>query len=105
MTTNWIGEWKNQYGSNLSITRVHDGRIEGFFQSAVDKSIKGHPINGICTGNLIAIAVASGTEGEKIATWTGIFHEGRIETLWHVAVGGKGLWESFLTGSDIFTRA
>jgi len=104
MNTNLVGQWKNQYGSQLNIDHVEHSRITGSFQSAVDKSIPASPAFGLCTGNLIVINVASSKEGEKIASWTGVLRDDRIETLWHVAVGGKGMWESVLTGSDTFTR-
>lgn len=104
MNTTLIGQWKNQYGSQLNIDQVENGRIIGSFKSAVDKSIPASPAFGLSTGNLIVINVASSKEGEKIASWTGVVQDNRIETLWHVAVGGKGMWEAMLTGSDIFTR-
>jgi hypothetical protein len=40
----------------------------------------------------------------RSASWTGILREGRIETMWHVVVSGKGVWEDFLTGADTFER-
>jgi len=104
MESAWIGSWKNQYGSQLNIDTINSGHIEGSFQSAVDKSIPASEIAGFCTGDLIVVAVRSREEGKKIASWTGILQDGRIETPWHVAIGGKGTWEAFLTGSDIFTR-
>jgi hypothetical protein len=104
MSTNIIGQWKNQYGSQLSIDSVDQGRITGSFKSAVDKSIPASAAFGLYTGNLIIINVASSKEGEKIASWTGVLQDNRIETLWHVAIGGKGMWEAMLTGADTFTR-
>jgi hypothetical protein len=104
MNTNIIGQWKNQYGSQLNIDQVDQGRITGSFKSAVDKSIPASPVFGLCTGNLVVFNVASSKEGEKIASWTGVLQDDRIETLWHVAVGGRGMWEAMLTGADTFTR-
>ena len=104
MSSSFIGSWKNQYGSQLSIENDDNGHIKGSFRSAVDKSIPATPVDGLCTGNLIVIIAPSEKEGEKIAAWTGILRDDRIETLWHVAAGSKGTWEAFLTGADIFTR-
>jgi hypothetical protein len=104
MNTSFIGHWKNQYGSQLNIDRIENGQVSGTFQSAVDKSIPASPAFGVCTGDLITINVCSSNEGEKIASWTGILQDDRIETLWHVAIGGKGMWEAMLTGSDTFSR-
>jgi len=104
MKSTWIGSWKNQYGSQLTIEDINNGQIRGHFQSAVDKSIPASPISGICTGDLIIISVAGDKEGEKLAAWTGMLKDGRIETLWHVVMGGKGVWEAFLTGADTFSR-
>jgi hypothetical protein len=58
----------------------------------------------VCTGNLIVAAVSGQAMGEKVAAWTGIYLDGRIESLWHVAIGGRGMWEAFVTGADTFTR-
>jgi len=102
VNTSFLGQWKNQYGSQLNIDHVEHGQITGSFASAVDKSIPASPAFGLCTGNLIVINVASSKEGEKIASFTGVLQGDRIETLWHVAVGGKGIWETMLTGADTF---
>lgn len=104
MENNWTGQWKNQYGSQLIIDDAGNGKIAGSFRSAVDQSIPASKVSGIYTGNLIVITVTSAKEGEKIASWTGILQDDRIETVWHVALGGKGIWEAFLTGADSFVR-
>lgn len=104
MENAWIGNWKNQYGSHLTIESVDNGQIKGSFRSAVDKSIPASPISGICTENLIIISLSGTKEGEKLAAWTGILQDDRIETLWHVVMGGKCIWEAFLTGADTFSK-
>ena len=105
MENNWIGHWKNQYGSQLIIDRAENGEIGGSFKSAVNQSIPASKVSGIYTGNLIVVSVPSRKEGEKVASWTRILQDGRIETMWHVAIGGKGIWEAFLTGADSFDRS
>jgi hypothetical protein len=115
----WTGAWKNQYGSVLTIETEAAGRIEGTFKSAVDPGVKESIVIGICSNDLIAFA-AMGEGGRKVASWTGILRDGRIETLWHVAVNEKlvagaegmpatkktaGIWEAFVTGADTFERA
>ncbi|HEU4554753.1 MAG TPA: avidin/streptavidin family protein [Chitinophaga sp.] len=116
--TSWTGTWKNQYGSVLTIEAEEAGRIKGTFQSAVDPGVKEGIVTGICSNDLIAFA-AMGEGGRKVASWTGILRNGRIETLWHVAVNEKlvagaegvpatkktaGIWEAFVTGADTFER-
>jgi avidin family protein len=117
--TTWIGSWKNQYGSELTIESEANGHINGHFKSAVDNNFNGDAIIGICRNELIVFTIDSKTESRKVAAWTGMLHDGRIETLWHVAGNEKltadaegspgkkkhlGVWEAFMTGADIFER-
>lgn len=111
----WIGQWKNQYGSILTIESETDGRINGSFKSAVDPSVKESIIIGVYINDLISFSAVGEGVGQKIASWTGILREGRMETMWHVVANEKldadgtkkpaGIWEAFVTGSDIFERA
>lgn len=115
----WVGQWKNQYGSVLTIESEAGGRIEGSFKSAVDPSVKESAVIGVCANDLISFSAVGEGVGQKIASWTGILREGKIETLWHVVANEKlvageegapakktpaGIWEAFVTGSDIFQR-
>jgi hypothetical protein len=114
----WVGSWRNQYGSMLEITSDANGRIDGSFQTAVDSSIKGQQVAvvGVHQGDLISFAVS----GDAIVvSWTGLLHDDRIETLWHLVASEKltadaegaparkkslGVWEAITTSAGTFER-
>ncbi len=115
---NWVGFWRNQYGSILEISGQADGRIEGWFTSAVDGRIKDHKtrIIGLHRVDLISFSIA---EDPIVAAWTGILRNECIETLWHVAMSSRltaavegspaarkrlDMFEAITTGADTFTR-
>ncbi len=87
-STTWVGEWRNQYGSTLTIADDADGRLQGTFRTALgDSGFAGEDaeITGIHRGECIQFAFSrSGPTGDTIASFTGLLREGRIETLWHV---------------------
>lgn len=84
----WIGEWRNQYGSCLTIIDDADHRIRGTFRTALgDSAFAGEQaeITGIHRGACVHFAFSrSGPSGDAIASFTGLLREGRLETLWHV---------------------
>jgi hypothetical protein len=84
----WAGEWRNQYGSVLTVTDDAGGRIRGTFRTALDDSAFAGDeaeVTGIHLGACIQFAFArSGPAGESIASFTGLLREERLETLWHV---------------------
>jgi Avidin family len=114
----WAGSWRNQYGSILKIIDEGNGRIGGSFSSAVGTKTKGEEIAiiGLYQDNLISFMLSGGSH---VVSWTGLVHDGRMETLWHLVVRERltpethhapakqkpiGVWEAFTTGSDIFER-
>jgi hypothetical protein len=114
----WAGSWRNQYGSILKIIDEGHGRIGGSFSSASDTEINGEElaIVGLYQDNLISLMLSGGSH---VVSWTGLVHDGRMETLWHLVVRERltaethhaaakdkpvGVWEAFTAGSDIFER-
>ncbi|MBO9727945.1 MAG: hypothetical protein J7623_04845 [Chitinophaga sp.] len=115
---NWIGRWKNQYGSILEITHQEDGMLQGYFESAVDETTKGEQLllTGVCRRNLIALTCAG---GDHVVTYAGMFYEGKMQTMWQVVTdevigASKGgalaikkplaWWQSVKTNADTFER-
>lgn len=84
----WAGEWRNQYGSTLTITDDAGNRIRGTFRTALDDSAfagEAVEITGMHVGACVQFAFGrSGPTGEAIASFTGLLRAGRLETLWHV---------------------
>lgn len=84
----WVGQWRNQYGSTLTITDDSDQRIRGTFRTALGDSTfadEEAEITGIHLGDCLHFAFSrSGPTGDTIASFTGLLREGRLETVWHV---------------------
>ncbi|WP_145667618.1 hypothetical protein [Chitinophaga polysaccharea] len=80
----------------------------------MDPSVKESIVISVCMNDLISFSAVGKGVGQKIASWTGVLRDGRMETMWHVIANKKldadgtkkpaGLWEAFVTGSDIFER-
>ncbi len=91
----WIGTWKNQYGSLLTITDEAEGRIAGTFRTALrDSSFFGEEVAvaGIHHGDCINFAfAATGCAGDSLASFTGLHRNGRIETMWFVVSDAIGV--------------
>jgi hypothetical protein len=100
---NWIGKWKNQYGSVLDITRQENGRLEGTFESAVDETTKGQQLlfTGVYKDHLMA---GSCSGGNHVVTYAGMFYNGKMETAWHVVTSDVDWWKSVKTNVDTFER-
>lgn len=61
MTMEWVGEWRNQYGSILRIDGVDGGLIRGSFTTALeDSGFFGQTIEvyGACNGSCIGVSGA-----------------------------------------------
>ncbi|HZP75083.1 MAG TPA: avidin/streptavidin family protein [Pseudolabrys sp.] len=84
----WIGTWRNQYGSLLTIAQAADHRLAGTFRTALpDSGFYGQdvPVTGLYQGDCIRFAFAhTGAKGGAIASFTGLVRDGKIETIWHV---------------------
>ena len=114
----WVGVWKNQYGSTLTVADDADGKIVGTFRTALrDSGFYGKEIavSGIHLGDCINFAFAAATEsGDLLCSFSGLLRDGRIETVWHVLADGrreedgrmtKRNWpHAVMTNADTFTR-
>ncbi|WP_244425289.1 avidin/streptavidin family protein [Bradyrhizobium sp. STM 3843] len=105
----WLGTWKNQYGSILRITRDEASQIAGTFETALrDSSFFGdvRPVIGVHSGNCIGFAFCTSDAADgAIATFSGRLVEGQLQTVWHV-VANKPSWpHAVMTNADTFERA
>ncbi|MCP2335628.1 avidin/streptavidin family protein [Actinomadura rupiterrae] len=119
----WLGRWRNQYGSVLTITDQTDDTVTGTFRTALaDSAFAGAevPVTGVHRGACLNFAFTrTGPDGDSIASFTGLLREGRLETVWHVvqdtAVKPPGPGQAperitlpwahaVLTNADTFTR-
>lgn len=119
----WIGTWRNQYGSLVEITDEVHGHIRGTFRTALaDSSFYGRtvPIYGAAHGDVIGFtAAAEGAVGPAAVSYTGILRDGKLETMWHTVAGATltaeregapakpkkvGAWRAFGTSLDTFER-
>jgi hypothetical protein len=115
----WVGKWRNQYGSILSITDDGGGLIKGAFKTALhDSAFFGRelPVTGMWFDDCITFAF--GMRGEEGATslcsFTGMVREGKLQTMWHVVTGATlgrdksvrklGWPHSVQTNADTFER-
>lgn len=120
---NWIGKWQNQYGSILEILDDKDQKIVGRCATALeDSGFTGQniPMIGFHQGDCIGISGGGRSPaGDMLVTYTGLFREGKLETLWYVVADaalvaegvGKpttrkklGWWRSISTNADTFVR-
>jgi hypothetical protein len=120
---NWKGEWRNQYGSTLTITDDANRRILGMFKTALkDSGFYGQeiPVVGIHQGDCISFVGAGQTPaGDAAVSYTGLVRDGKMETMWFVvadsaikatAEGAPGKreklnwWRSISTSADTFER-
>lgn len=120
---NWIGKWRNQYGSILEITEQKDHQLIGKFTTALnDSGFIGQtiPMIGYHQGECMGVSGGGKSPaGDMLVTYTGLFREGKLETLWYVVADAKlsaegvgkpaavtklGWWHSVTTGADTFTR-
>jgi Avidin family len=84
----WAGQWRNQYGSVLTITDDRGQQIHGTFRTALgDSGFAGQDaeVTGLHVGDCLSFTFTRSTpSGDTIASFTGLLREGRLETLWHV---------------------
>jgi hypothetical protein len=121
--TNWIGKWRNQYGSILEVTEQSSRELKGAFRTALpDSGFYGQvvPLVGVHQGDCISLAGGGKTAaGDAIVSYTGLLRDGRMETLWYVVAdaaivapceGAPGRveklnwWRSVSTSADTFAR-
>jgi avidin family protein len=119
----WVGTWRNQYGSVLQITDEFNGQIKGTFRTVLEDSRffgQTVPVHGAACGDVIGFAAAAeGAVGPAAVSYAGILRAGKIETLWHTVAGATltaeregapakrkevGVWRAFGTSLDTFER-
>jgi Avidin family len=103
----WVGTWRNQYGSTVTITSEEDGRISGSFRTAIESSPYSGaevPVTGAHSGSTIAFVAGLGPQGNSVVSYTGKLQDGVMETLWFVVVGEQHWWRSVITNHDTFKR-
>jgi len=120
---NWIGRWKNQYGSILEISDDSDNRIVGTFRTALeDSGFFGQEIAiiGVHAGACISVSGGGRTAaGDAVVSYTWLLRDGRMETLWYVATDATltarkegepatirklNWWRAVSTSADTFDR-
>lgn len=109
----WIGTWKNQYGSELVLTEEANGKLSGTFRTALDDSgFYGQTLSvtGITQGACVNFAFAGkGRTGDMLASFSGILLGDRMETMWFVVVHAPDKREPWphavSTNHDTFRRA
>ncbi len=119
----WMSKWRNQYGSIIEITDESNHRIAGRFRTALsDSGFYGQEIDvvGVHYGDCIGLT-AGGTaaSGDMVVSYTGLFREGRLETLWYVVSDASlgaaregapaesrklNWWRAMTTNADTFER-
>ena len=84
----WIGTWRNQYGSTLTITDDEHGLIRGVFRTALqDSAFFGQelPVTGVWYGACVNFAFGMSNDlATAICSFTGMLRDGRLQTVWHV---------------------
>lgn len=109
----WIGTWRNQYGSELTVTDEAGGRLAGTFRTALeDSGFHGQTLSvtGITQGACVNFAFACRTKaGDMLASFSGILFGDRMETMWFVVAHAPDKREPWphavATNHDTFTRA
>ena len=103
----WLGTWRNQYGSTVTITGEAGGRIEGSFRTAIESSpFFGSEVSiaGAHSGPAITFGCAADGDANVVVSYTGKLQDDRMETLWFVADGDQHWWKSVVTNHDTFER-
>jgi hypothetical protein len=110
----FTGRWHNQNGSELELQVAADGRVSGWFRSAVGsvRHDRTFAVAGWRSGDLIGFCVSFAESG--VASWAGQHTVSggleKIETLWHLAHDvpaesePKWLWAGVRSGADRFVR-
>lgn len=113
---NFLGCWRNQHGSELTIKTMKDGRIDGLFKTGVGAHDPNEEfaVTGFVSDDLITFSVDFG-HYDCLTSWAGqMTNENGIErvyTMWHLARGipenaeKSSLWAGIWTGADTFVRA
>jgi hypothetical protein len=104
---NWIGTWRNQYGSVVTITSATEGRLGGTFRTAIKSSpFFGADVDiaGVYAGVTICFSSAVGVRDGYVVSYTGKLENDRLEKMWFVVAGEQDWWASVTTNHDTFER-
>lgn len=117
------GTWVNQNGSSVELISDSSGKVSGFYCSRKGRAASGkrYPLTGHLNGEVIAFQVDWQDAQENLNSITsfsgrlGRDGAGRevIHTVWVLVrqwedperVRPTGLWNAFLTNSDVFYRS
>lgn len=103
----WLGAWRNQYGSTVTITSERDGHVSGSFRTAIKSSPYygvDVPLAGVHSGSTIAFASGLGDGGNSVVSYTGKLQDGVMETLWFMVAGEQQWWNAITANHDTFER-
>jgi len=107
------GIWQNENGSLLDI-KIKNNLLSGKYKTNSENLLlqKYYPIKGYTNNNLISFCV-DWEDNQSMTSWSGKYVEDKeiIKCHWHLVRNysdiknnkKSNLWESFLTGVDIFT--
>ena len=103
--------WVNQAGSTLHIENIDSkGKITGIYiNRAVGFGCKDtpYPVTGWVWQDMVSFTVKWENTAEKcnsITTWTGFYHEGKLNTLWQMILVGTTNKNQIIKGEDVFKR-
>lgn len=110
----WLGQWRNQNGSILTIDQVVGSHIVGTFISKKGRAVKGetYPVQGTVNDELIGFVVDFGSVGSLVNFSGRLAEDGSLHTLWILArnfaddekTRKSQPWNSFIVNSDVFER-
>jgi hypothetical protein len=102
--------WTNQRGSTFIIDSVDpSGMMAGrYINRAPGTNCQNIPFaaSGWITGNAIVFSVNwdnSAATCNSLTSWTGVYTQGQIVTLWQMAVSGMTSPSQFFQGADTFS--
>src|ERR1700750_923033 len=97
---NWVGKWKNQYGSILDITIQEDNKLEGTLEPGEHELSGGQKLSLVGVWENNHIAVTCRQEGKHVITYAGMLYEGKMEATWFMVNGGVAWREAIRTSVD-----
>jgi len=104
--------WTNQSGSTLYITGVGgNGQLTGSYinrASGFNCQNIPYPVTGWVYGTAITFTTIWQNPAEScnsITSWTGFYYNGKIHTLWQLAINGSTSVSQILQGSDTFIQS
>lgn len=99
--------WRNQFGSTVTITSEEGGTVIGTFRTAIESSPfygADVPLTGVHSRSAIAFVSGLGDAGNSVVSYPGKLQDGLMEALWFVVAGEEHWWKSVITNHDTFER-